>query len=314
MLLASPPEPAQQLREKYKEQVIFASIDRLDELSGLAQKFRAWREFLLSYPQYQGKAVLVQQVYYSQGIGWKFNRTDGDAITHREDSGVPAPSLGMVVQAAEQMISDLMRLRDEVNAAFGSEVVVFIVGDIGRKSRQANLFLPFLPVVFPQALLAAADVIVDTSLKSGMNLMPFEYFLARAERPALLPAQVAADLRGCGTSDCEKLSVCENRPQPTFKRGVAIVSEFSGSTLVLGGALSVNPWNTRQIVEELHHAMRLTNSYAFVNETEDDAKNIEDHQLLCCESLINVTKFLFVCFSAREVHPQLGLHLVTLAD
>jgi trehalose 6-phosphate synthase/phosphatase len=42
---------------------LFAGMDRCDGLSGLVPKFRAFRRFLLSKPEYKGKVVLIQYVF-----------------------------------------------------------------------------------------------------------------------------------------------------------------------------------------------------------------------------------------------------------
>lgn len=97
------------------------------------------------------------------------------------------------------------------------------------------------------ALLRVADVILDTSVKSGLNLgrsavvfgrliirssiaVPFEYYVARA---ALSPTS------------------------PTNLRGAVICSEFSGCSRVLIGSLSVNPWNTDKLVSAIQDAKHM---------------------------------------------------------
>lgn len=95
------------------------------------------------------------------------------------------------------------------------------------------------------ALLRVADVLLDTSVKSGLNLgksasvlggmggrmsVPFEYYVARAALPPT---------------------------SPTNLRGAVMCSEFSGCSRVLIGSLSVNPWNTDKLVLAIQDAKHM---------------------------------------------------------
>mmetsp|Transcript_38864 Transcript_38864/g.82675 ORF Transcript_38864/g.82675 Transcript_38864/m.82675 type:complete len:1093 (+) Transcript_38864:43-3321(+) len=72
-------------------------------------------------------------------------------------------------------------------------------------------------------LLQAVDILLDTSINDGLNLNPFLFCAAHS-----------ADLRGS-----------------------MIVSEFSGCSSVLTGAIKVNPWNHSAVMETMHKVVTL---------------------------------------------------------
>lgn len=73
------------------------------------------------------------------------------------------------------------------------------------------------------ALWRVADVQITTVLRDGLNTIPFEYIVAH------------------------KTSA-----------GVLILSEFSGSSRLLSGAITVNPWELDQVIDGLRDAMYMT--------------------------------------------------------
>lgn len=70
----------------------------------------------------------------------------------------------------------------------------------------------------------AGDIILDTSINDGLNLAPFMFVAAHS-----------AD-----------------------RRGVLVVSEFSGCSSALTGAFKVNPWNTDQVIQVLDKALQIS--------------------------------------------------------
>uniref|UniRef100_A0AAV1VA43 Uncharacterized protein n=1 Tax=Peronospora matthiolae TaxID=2874970 RepID=A0AAV1VA43_9STRA len=78
------------------------------------------------------------------------------------------------------------------------------------------------------ALWRVADVQITTVLRDGLNTTPFEYIATHKNSP-----------------------------------GVVITSEFSGSSRLLSGALTVNPWELDQVIDALRDAV-----YMPVNERE----------------------------------------------
>ena len=68
----------------------------------------------------------------------------------------------------------------------------------------------------------AADVLMTTGIRDGLNLLPMEFCVARRSPP-----------------------------------GVLIISEFTGCGRVLVGAIPVNPWQQEQMVNAIHHALTM---------------------------------------------------------
>ena len=132
----------------------------------------------------------------------------------------------------EKIKRDLESLVSEIASEFGPCVIELFVGEFDHSEKFAALQI--------------ADCLLDTSLKDGLNLIPFEYCAAR----------LAANLFGC-----------------------MIISEFTGSSRVLVGALKVNPWNTDRVVEAMLHAVHMSASEKkrhFV----PDANYVASHSLL----------------------------------
>ena len=95
------------------------------------------------------------------------------------------------------------------------------------------------------ALMQSADVFVDTQVKDGLNIAPFEYL-------------------ACHHED---------------RMGLVIVSEFSGCSRVLQGALAVNPWNTGQVVAACERCCRMVAS-------EREERFIKDYEYCEAHSLV----------------------------
>ena len=79
-----------------------------------------------------------------------------------------------------------------------------------------------LPTCKRIALFKAADVLVSTAIREAVNLFPSEYALTKGEE------------------------------------GVVVVSEFSGASRILSGALRVNPWQTDDLITTMVKAMNMS--------------------------------------------------------
>jgi len=174
---------------------IFASMDRCDGLSGLVPKFRAFRRFLLSKPEYKGKVLLIQYVFDD----WS-NTKLLETLQGLSDAVIETNELGEL----------------RISGARGPLEDVSIVLRHERTERTDRL-----------ALFRAADVLLDTCVKAGLNLMPFEFITAH--------------------HDDSEVGRC----------GVAVVSEFSGCSRVLLGSLRVNPWDTSQLAVQCEKALTM---------------------------------------------------------
>ena len=99
-----------------------------------------------------------------------------------------------------------------------------INGDLGRIGQPA---ISYLHSSYPReemaALYRAADVMVVTPFRDGMNLVAKEYVAARADFD-----------------------------------GVLVLSEFTGAAQSLNGSLIVNPWNTEELANAIHDAVTMS--------------------------------------------------------
>jgi len=193
---------AQNIRNKFPGKIIIGSYDRMDRFAGLCLKVRAFQKFLKEYSGYQGKVVLMQYVTYQTEHG-------------HEDT--------------HALFRELEQMAQEANQAFQRPgeppVVNLFVEDLDRDKRMA--------------VLQATDVLFDTSINDGLNLVPFQFYAAHTED----------------------------------KRGVVVVSEFCGCSRVLTGVYKVNPWDMSCImvaldqalsIEPTEQAMRFAKDHSYV--------------------------------------------------
>mmetsp|Transcript_80297 Transcript_80297/g.167196 ORF Transcript_80297/g.167196 Transcript_80297/m.167196 type:complete len:1183 (-) Transcript_80297:102-3650(-) len=192
---------AAEIRNTFKDKVVFASMDRCDNLSGLVPKFRAFKRFLSSNPQYKGKAILVQYTFESAAGSNENSSNLLRSLTDRADAFLQGKPGGGVK----------------------------IVGkDGGAPPESCDVYLRFEKASRDErlGLFRAADVLLDTAVKAGLNLMPFEFITAHHD-------------------DKEK-------------NAISIVSEFSGCSRVLLGCVRINPWNTVDVVNCLRKAIEMS--------------------------------------------------------
>ncbi|HET6729278.1 MAG TPA: trehalose-6-phosphate synthase [Jiangellaceae bacterium] len=163
-------------------------VDRLDYTKGIGHRLKAWGELLADGEVTPDEAVFVQ---------------------------VATPS--------RERVEAYQTLRDDIELQVGR-----INGDYGRIGTAAVQYLhssydrPELV-----ALLRAADVMVVTPLRDGMNLVAKEYVAAR-----------------------------------TDLRGALVLSEFAGAADELDGAFLVNPHDIDGLKRTLREAMRLPDDEA----------------------------------------------------
>lgn len=180
------------IREKFKGKVIFCAIDRMESLKGIPLKMLGLERFLKRCPEWVGKIVLVQV-----GIS-AFERGD-----------------------------DYLRCKSETLA---------MVANINKTWPGTVQFQewPESKMRLPErmALMRAADTIMVSPIRDGLNLIPLEFTIAHRD------AFTSVDGR---------------------KRGLCIVSEFSSCTRVMRGALHVNPWKVSELANSFYQALHMTN-------------------------------------------------------
>ncbi|EER02842.1 trehalose-6-phosphate synthase, putative [Perkinsus marinus ATCC 50983] len=175
-----------ELKTRFAGKTIICGVDRLGRLSGILLKLRTFRQFLKVYPAYRNKVVLVQLAV---------SRT---TTTHTSPEN--RITLAKRVGRSEVFFSKFL---------FMGPHVFFYAGDIETEDRLATM--------------AVSDLLLDTSLKDGLNLTPFDCVLGH--QGALL--------------------------------GRVVCSEFSGCSQVLTGSLRVNPWDTEKVLNMLDESLSL---------------------------------------------------------
>ncbi len=136
-----------QLQKTYAKRKIILGVDRLDYSKGLPHKLEAFQLFLEQYPQWRGKAVLVQVAIPSR--------------TH--------------VPEYQRLKSHVDQLVGQINGRFGNAEYMpihYIAHEVNRHELCA--------------LYEAADVCLVTSIRDGMNLVSFEYAACQKERCGVL--------------------------------------------------------------------------------------------------------------------------------
>ncbi len=163
---------------------VLLGVDRLDYTKGITHRLKAYGELLEDGAVDPDETVLVQ---------------------------VATPS--------RERVASYMALRDEIELTVGR-----INGDHGTIGRPAIQYLHSTqPREEMTALYRAADVMLVTSLRDGMNLVAKEYIASRFD-----------------------------------ERGVLVLSEFTGAADELGQALMVNPHDINQLKDQILRALAMS--------------------------------------------------------
>ncbi len=176
---------ARQLRTELDDpEIVLLGVDRLDYTKGIVHRLRAYGELLEEGELDSRSAVLVQ---------------------------VASPS--------RERVDEYQRLRDEVESIVGR-----INGDYSSVGRTA---IRYLHQSFPKeemaALYLAADVMLVTPLRDGMNLVAKEYVACHADL-----------------------------------RGALVLSEFTGAANELRHAFQVNPYDLDGVKATILQAARVS--------------------------------------------------------
>lgn len=185
---------AASIRNQFKGKVIFCAIDRMESLKGIPLKMLGLERFLNRCPEWVGKIVLIQV-----GIS-AFERGDDYVRSKKE-------TLAMVAN---------------INRVWPGTVQF-------QECSESEMRLPQRI-----ALMRAADVVMVTPIRDGLNLIPLEFTIAHQDA-----------LTHEGRNDGRK-------------RGLCILSEFSSCTRVMRGALHVNPWKISELANSFHQALNMS--------------------------------------------------------
>ena len=178
----------QELIQKHKDRRIIAGCDIAQRLQGIGLKLLAYERLLKDYPSCQARVVMVQRVIVPG------SRKDDEAQTLRESRF----------------------LVKRIQETFGEEVIDY-------KEIRGSYF----PMDQRLALWKAADVLMATPIREGLNHWPMEYIYAH------------------------------KAPGPP---GVVIASEFSAVCSILNGALRVNPYDIQMTITTIDLALTMDNN------------------------------------------------------
>jgi alpha,alpha-trehalose-phosphate synthase [UDP-forming]/trehalose-phosphatase len=177
-------ERARQIRESLgNPKRIFLGVDRLDYTKGIRHRLKAYGELLTE------EKLSVQDV-----------------------------TLVQVASPSRERVAAYIQLRDEIELTVGR-----INGDFDTMGHTA---IRYLHQAYPReemvALFLAADVMLVTALRDGMNLVAKEYVASRGDN-----------------------------------RGVLILSEFAGAADELGTAVRVNPHDIEGLKDAMMRAVQM---------------------------------------------------------
>ena len=174
-------QEAQRLRSRIGVEKILLGVDRLDYTKGVLERLKAYEFLLKDHPDLHGKVCLLQ---------------------------IQVPS--------REAVPEYRTLREQIDRTVGRIV--------GRFSSASWTPLRYLHRGFSRSDLAAfyraADVLLVTPLRDGMNLVAKEYVATRADED-----------------------------------GVLVLSEFAGAAAQLPEAMHVNPFDITGLANNLHDAL-----------------------------------------------------------
>ena len=171
------------IKRRYLKQRIILSIDRLDYSKGIPQRLEAYRLLLEEYPEYRGNVVL-QMVAVPSRTG---------------------------VEAYQNLRDQIERTVARINGIYGTADWAPISYQFQNR--------PFDEIV---ANYIAADIMLVTPVRDGMNLVAKEYVASKQNQ-----------------------------------RGVLVLSELAGAADELTDAVLVNPSSARSIASALDEALRM---------------------------------------------------------
>ncbi|KAG6507840.1 alpha,alpha-trehalose-phosphate synthase [UDP-forming] 6-like [Zingiber officinale] len=178
--------------------VMLLGVDDMDIFKGISLKLLAFEQLLMQHPEWRGRVVLVQIANPARGRG-------------KDVKEVQAESYAMVKR---------------INEAFGLpdyKPVILIDKPLQFYERMAYYVV--------------AECCLVTAVRDGMNLIPYEYIIARH-----------------GNDNLDRvLGLSPSTP----KKSMLVVSEFIGCSPSLSGAIRVNPWNIDAVADAMDSALEM---------------------------------------------------------
>lgn len=190
-----------ELKNKFRGRMVLLGVDDMDIFKGIGLKLLAMEQLFIDQPEWRGKVVLVQIA--------------NPARSHGKD----------VLDVQTEAQATVERINERYGEE-GYEPVILIERHVSLSERIAYY--------------TVAECCVVTAVRDGMNLIPYEYIVARQGHAAI------------GNDDDDQGSLQNALPKSTL-----IVSEFIGCSPSLSGAIRVNPWNVDSLADALNMAIRL---------------------------------------------------------
>ena len=310
-------------------QTVLLGVDDLDPFKGVELKMLAFERVLDAHPEWRGRLTLVQVSHaprapgrdvaelleYISGVVERFNAKHGAPSVGGGGGGGGGVRGAAAANASNSGGSDV-----ETAAGAG--------GSPPHASTSAPELLPsaisssttsspppphppppaYTPIIWLQrtaplyervALYCAADVVVVTATRDGMNLVPYEYVVCRQGAAAASAAALAAGSDPTAaakagaeaalaaisalprplSSNSQQMKQMQQQQQqgslrrpsgPCFGSSVApgaatstlVVSEFVGCSPSLSGAIRVNPWSVDAVADGIYSAITLPRAEA----------------------------------------------------
>ncbi|KAJ1289581.1 hypothetical protein BS78_02G175700 [Paspalum vaginatum] len=182
----------------HRDRLLLLGVDDMDIFKGISLKLLAFQQLLVQHPEWRGRVVLVQ-------------------IAN------PARGRGKDVQEVQEESDAMVR---RINDAFGQpdyQPVILIDKPLQFYERMAYYVV--------------AECCLVTAVRDGMNLIPYEYVIARQGNEKI------HSILGLGPS--------------SRKKSMLVVSEFIGCSPSLSGAIRVNPWNIDSVADAMDSALEM---------------------------------------------------------
>ncbi|RCV11584.1 hypothetical protein SETIT_2G197800v2 [Setaria italica] len=190
---------AELLKQFYhRNRLLLLGVDDMDIFKGISLKLLAFEQLLMQHPEWRGRVVLVQ-------------------IAN------PARGKGKDVKEVQEESDAMVR---RINDAFGQpdyQPVILIDKPLQFYERMAYYVV--------------AEFCLVTAVRDGMNLIPYEYVIARQGN------EMIDRILGLGPS--------------SRKKSMLVVSEFIGCSPSLSGAIRVNPWNIDSVADAMDSALEM---------------------------------------------------------
>ncbi|XP_010917511.1 alpha,alpha-trehalose-phosphate synthase [UDP-forming] 6 [Elaeis guineensis] len=181
-----------------RDRIMLLGVDDMDIFKGISLKLLAFEQLLMQHEEWRGRVVLVQIANPARGRG-------------KDVKEVQAESNVMVKR---------------INEAFGQPGYKPVI-----------LIDKLLQFFERMAYYVVAECCLVTAVRDGMNLIPYEYVIARQ-----------------GNENLDKVLGLSSS---TMKKSMLVLSEFIGCSPSLSGAIRVNPWNIDAVADAMNSALEM---------------------------------------------------------